>query len=85
MVDEKGARVGNTPFTVKAAKGSGARFFLVRMRRYHDRRVDWSAEASESLDVRLQRRSERPTAGGGKPGGESVDPNATDNPFRTPR
>jgi eukaryotic-like serine/threonine-protein kinase len=83
VVDEKGARVGNTPFTVKAAKGSGSRSFLVRMRRYHDRRVDWSAEASEGLDVRLQRRSDRPSAG--KPGGESVDPNATDNPFRTPR
>ena len=85
VADEKGARLGNTPFTVTAAKGSGARSFLVRMRRFHDRRVDWSAESSESLDVRLQRRAERPPAGSVKPGGESVDPNATDNPFRTPR
>jgi len=58
---------------------------VVRMRRFHDRRVDWPVESSQTLDLRLQRRSERPAAGSGKPGGDSLDPNATDNPFRTPR
>ena len=77
VVDEKGARVGTTPFALKAVKGSGPRFFVLRMRRYHDRRVDWSVEATETLEVRLRR-----SGGVAKPGGDSVDPNATDNPFR---
>ena len=83
VVDEKGARVGTTPFKLAAVKGSGPRFFVLRMRRYHDRRVDWSAEATENFAIRL-RRSDRP-GGVVKPGGETVDPNATDNPFRKPR
>ena len=82
VVDEKGARVGITPFKLSAVKGSRARFFVLRMRRFHDRRVDWSAEATESFAVRL-RRSDRPP-GVVKPGGDTVDPNATDNPFRKP-
>ena len=81
VVDEKGVRVGNTPFEVEAVKGSGARFFVLRMRRFHDRRIDWSVQVSEDLEIRLKR-SDRPTPGAGRPGGESVDPNATDNPFR---
>jgi hypothetical protein len=81
VVDEKGVRLGNTPFEIEAVKGSGARFFVLRMRRFHDRRVDWSVQLSEDLEIRLKR-SDRPAPGVGKPGGESVDPNATDNPFR---
>ncbi|HEY8142401.1 MAG TPA: hypothetical protein VIG06_07010, partial [Kofleriaceae bacterium] len=84
VVDEKGVRVGNTPFEVEAVKGSGARFFLLRMRRFHDRRVDWSVQLSEDLEIRLKR-SDKPAPGLGRPGGESVDPNATDNPFRDRR
>ncbi len=82
VVDEAGNRVGVTPFELEAARGSGARYFVVRMRRFHDRRVDWSAEASETLSVRL-RRSDRGPGGTVRPGGDRVDPNATDNPFRT--
>jgi len=80
VVDAKGARVGTTPYTARAVKGSGARFYVLRMKRFHDRRVDWSGEASQSLDVRM-RRADRPVVG--RPGSD-VDPNATDNPFRSP-
>ena len=83
VVDDRGARVGTTPFRVDAVKGSGGRGFVVRMRRFHDRRVDWTAEASETLEVRL-RRADRPGGAGGKPAGDPVDPNGTDNPFRSP-
>jgi serine/threonine-protein kinase len=79
VVDETGGRVGMTPFTARAVKGSRARFYVLRMKRYHDRRVDWTTEGDATLDVRM-RRADRPVVG--KPGGEAVDPNATDNPFR---
>jgi serine/threonine protein kinase len=82
VFDEKGARVGQTPFAASAVKSSGPRSFVLRMRRFHDRKVDWSAEASETLEVRL-RRTDRP-AGPSRPPG-AVDPNATDNPFRDKR